>query len=488
VSAVLKLMTFRLYDTPTGGRALWEETQSPVTVANGVFNVVLGSVTPIILPFDAQYYLGVQANDDGEMKPRQALATSPYAFRAGSLDPSATIAGSQITGAIAGATMPGVAPWVAIGGTSQLAVSNTAYMVTGATPATITMPAAPAVGDVVKVSSQGLGGWTLVPNTGQAIEGANVPRGVTWTPRESARFWWSVASSADGAKLAAVVDGGQIYTSTDSGVTWTPRDAVRPWRSVASSADGTKLVAVVQGGQIYTSTDSGVTWTARESARSWRSVASSTDGTKLAAVAFTGLIYNSTDSGATWTPRESARQWISVASSADGAKLVAVEAGGRIYTSTDSGATWTPRESARNWVSVASSADGAKLVAVEYGGQIYTSADSGATWTPRESARFWWSVASSADGAKLAAVVYGGQIYTSTDSGASWTPRESARQWVSVASSADGAKLAAVVQGGQIYTSGITTLTGGLHSSAELVYAGNGQWIVVSQQGSLTTP
>jgi hypothetical protein len=252
VSAVLKLMTFRLYDTPTGGRALWEETQSPVTVANGVFNVVLGSVTPIILPFDAQYYLGVQANDDGEMKPRQALATSPYAFRAGSLDPSATIAGSQITGAIAGATMPGVAPWVAIGGTSQLAVSNTAYMVTGATPATITMPAAPAVGDVVKVSSQGLGGWTLVPNTGQAIEGANVPRGVTWTPRESARFWWSVASSADGAKLAAVVDGGQIYTSTDSGVTWTPRDAVRPWRSVASSADGYKVVAVAYGGRIYT--------------------------------------------------------------------------------------------------------------------------------------------------------------------------------------------------------------------------------------------
>jgi hypothetical protein len=50
-----------------------------------------------------------------------------------------------------------------------------------------------------------------------------------------------------------VVNGGKIYTSTDSGVTWTPRDSSRNWWAVASSADGSKLVAVVDGGQIYTS-------------------------------------------------------------------------------------------------------------------------------------------------------------------------------------------------------------------------------------------
>ena len=47
--------------------------------------------------------------------------------------------------------------------------------------------------------------------------------------------------------------GGQIYISTDSGVSWTARDSNRQWMSVASSADGNKLVAVVYGGQIYTS-------------------------------------------------------------------------------------------------------------------------------------------------------------------------------------------------------------------------------------------
>jgi hypothetical protein len=53
-----------------------------------------------------------------------------------------------------------------------------------------------------------------------------------------------------------VVSGGQIYTSIDSGVTWTPRDSDRDWYCVASSSDGTKLVAGLNGGsggQIYTS-------------------------------------------------------------------------------------------------------------------------------------------------------------------------------------------------------------------------------------------
>jgi hypothetical protein len=86
--------------------------------------------------------------------------------------------------------------------------------------------------------------------------------------------------------------GGQIYTSNDSGLTWTTRESSGNWESVASSADGTRLVAVVLGGQIYTSNDSGLSWTARESSRSWASVASSADGTRLVAVGV-GQIYTS---------------------------------------------------------------------------------------------------------------------------------------------------------------------------------------------------
>ena len=39
-------MTFRMYDVDTGGTEFWTETHTSVPVANGVFSVQLGSVTP----------------------------------------------------------------------------------------------------------------------------------------------------------------------------------------------------------------------------------------------------------------------------------------------------------------------------------------------------------------------------------------------------------------------------------------------------------
>ena len=279
------------------------------------------------------------------------------------------------------------------------------------------------------------------------------PGFAVWTARDSSRLWYGIASSSDGTKLVATVNGGQIYTSTDSGVTWTARDSSRTWASIASSSDGSKLAAGVTGGQIYTSTDSGVTWTARATLLQWRAVASSSDGTKLVAVASGDQIYTSTDSGVTWTARDAVRSWRGAASSSDGVKLAATVISGQIYTSSDSGVTWTARDSVRGWFEVASSSDGTKLVATVDSGQIYTSTDSGVTWTARDSSRAWYGIASSSDGTKLAAGVDGGQIYTSTDSGVTWTARASNRAWFGIASSSDGTKLVAGVTDGQIYTS-----------------------------------
>ena len=264
---------------------------------------------------------------------------------------------------------------------------------------------------------------------------AEVNNNYTWTQRKNGfvgdqMSWRSITSSADGTKLAAVVNDGSIYTSSDSGTTWSEQTAAgsRNWYSITSSADGTKLAAVVDDGSIYTSADSGTTWTEQTSPgqRYWRSITSSADGTKLAAVAYNGSIYTSADSGTTWTEQTAAgsRSWYSITSSADGTKLAAVARNGSIYTSTDSGATWTEQTAAgsRYWISIASSADGTKLAAVANGGSIYTSTDSGTTWTEQTSAgsRSWQSITSSADGTKLAAVVNDGSIYTSADSGVTW--------------------------------------------------------------------
>jgi hypothetical protein len=280
-----------------------------------------------------------------------------------------------------------------------------------------------------------------------------------WAARDAERNWKSIASSADGTRLVAVVLGGQIYTSSDTGVSWTARESNRDWYAVASSADGKKLVAVGLDDRIYTSTDFGVSWTPRESNQRWSSVASSANGTKLVAAGFNGNIYTSTDSGVSWTARDSSRAWIAVASSADGVKLVAAVNNGQIYTSTNSGLSWTARESTRNWALVASSADGAKLLAAVSGGQLYTSTDSGLTWTPRASNRNWECVASSADGIKLAAVVFGfidSYVYTSTDGGITWYARTTSFPWKCIACSADGSKLVAGTNAGQLFVASFT--------------------------------
>ena len=203
------------------------------------------------------------------------------------LDPSEITSTSYVCNGEPGPTGPagpGVT-WSYVTGTSVQATSNTGYMVDNVSQVMVTLPASPAVGDIVQVTGLGAGGWKIGQNAGQSIITKDLGGiGAIWTARDSARQWWGVASSSDGTKLVAAVDGGQIYTSTDSGVTWTPRDSARNWYGVASSSDGTKLVAAVYGGQIYTSTDSGATWTPRDSVRNWWGVASSSDGTKLVAV------------------------------------------------------------------------------------------------------------------------------------------------------------------------------------------------------------
>jgi hypothetical protein len=292
-----------------------------------------------------------------------------------------------------------------------------------------------------------------------------------WTQTAASGNWKSITSSSDGTKLAAVVSGGYIYTSTDSGASWTERQpttgVTRGWTSITSSSDGTKLAAVVWGSDyIYTSTDSGVTWTARtgSGSRSWYSIASSSDGTKLVAGTNKDYIYTSTDSGVTWTARtgSGSRSWYSIASSSDGTKLVAGNFWGYIYTSNDSGVTWTQRSPSTYMWSITSSSDGTKLVAGGYNA-IYTSTDSGVTWTVRNPINYrYWTVASSSDGTKLVAGVNGmsGYIYTSNDSGATWIEHSAAGSynWTSITSSSDGTKLVAGASGGYTYR-GVGVLT-----------------------------
>ena len=79
-------ITFSIYDVSSGGQPKWTETQSVTVDDNGIFNVLLGSVTPLSsLPFNEPYYLEISVAGTA-LSPRQPLTSAPYALRAGSAD------------------------------------------------------------------------------------------------------------------------------------------------------------------------------------------------------------------------------------------------------------------------------------------------------------------------------------------------------------------------------------------------------------------
>jgi hypothetical protein len=84
-------MTFRLYDVLSGGSPLWEETQGSITVTKGIFNVTLGSVALLDLPFDEQYFLGISVEGEAELTPRIYLDAAAYSLATRSLYGSSNI-------------------------------------------------------------------------------------------------------------------------------------------------------------------------------------------------------------------------------------------------------------------------------------------------------------------------------------------------------------------------------------------------------------
>lgn len=389
-------------------------------------------------------------------------------------------------------------------GANVQAAATYGYLATNnATAVVVTLPptAAIDVGATIRVSGSGAAGWIIAQNAGQVIQVANLTDnvGFAWRTNETGRLWDAVASSTDGSKLVAVVNGGQIYASTNYGATWPPgRDSNRAWSAVASSADGMKLVAVVNGGVPYTSADAGTNWTPRSPSLAWSGVASSLDGVKLVAtVSGSGSIYTSENSGVNWTARFGPANWTACASSGNGSNMVATAQGGQIYTSTNGGLNWVARDSNRAWSCVASSGDGSRLIAGVNPGSLYVSPDFGATWIPVGASTTWTAVGCSADGLRMIAVASGGGVYVSTDNGITWAQRPNLPTSVAIFTGAtvsgDGSTMVAVANSNPLYISSQATTTvgtagylaGSRLSAVELQHVGNGVFIPISYAGSI---
>jgi len=84
-------LTFTFYGAPTAGAVYLTVLQSNVQVANGIYNVLIGSgtITPgsettlaAVFQKHGEVWMGVKVNGDPEMTPRSLITSVPYAFRA----------------------------------------------------------------------------------------------------------------------------------------------------------------------------------------------------------------------------------------------------------------------------------------------------------------------------------------------------------------------------------------------------------------------
>ncbi len=498
-------------DLLAGGSTNMVALTNGANLFSGSFNGNGGAVTNV----NVTNLTGVLA--DNQLPTNTAFLNSNQTFTANNTFNGANVFtnlfGNSFSGSFFG---NGLVGWIVVTGTTVQAQIDHGYVLTNSQIVTVTLPTSANVGDIVRIAGAGASGWQLAQNAGQAVLGNFLSYGNnTWYQSGAqALNWSSMASSADGTRMAAGIWQGTsdgVYLSANSGGSWTLSNSGKQIHGVAMSADGTEIVGVATNGFIYLSTNSGSSWITypNSSSAGWYCVACSASGTKVVAGIFGGQIATNTLGGA-WgapgSPLPSTGNWTSVASSASGNTLVAADSGTGIYISSNGGASWRHKvSSSANLVSVTASADGTKMAAVANGGGIYTSTNSGVNWAQQSGAPTanWSGVACSSDGSRLVAAVNGGVIYTSGNWGVAWqTNNVPVNSWSCVASSASGTSLAAGINNattaGGIYISTASTQTattstvgtggyinGSQGSSVELQYIGNGQFMPVSFSGSI---
>ena len=83
-------LTFKIYTSSSpGGAPLWTETHAGAQINDGLFNIILGAVTPLpdsLFASGIARWMGVTVDSDGEMTPRMRITSVPWAFKAAIAD------------------------------------------------------------------------------------------------------------------------------------------------------------------------------------------------------------------------------------------------------------------------------------------------------------------------------------------------------------------------------------------------------------------
>jgi hypothetical protein len=227
-----------LYEAPTGGAAVYCETQT-LSVAKGVFNAVIGAVTPIppSLGFDRAYFLAVAVDGSADLAPRTALTAVPYALRASTADiaqslaPNATGVVTRVNGQSGDLTLEGAGSTTVTKSGNTIRISSTGGGGTGiagvqSVDGTIAIqnPNGPVA--TLGLADGAVTGAKIAPAGIEAskISGAGAQGGQTLTWNGASTVWATPpvgVSSVNGSGGALTMNGAGAVSVTTNGSTIT---------------------------------------------------------------------------------------------------------------------------------------------------------------------------------------------------------------------------------------------------------------------------
>ncbi len=124
-----EIVSFYLYDAPTGGNILWQSGPVQVQVSQGVFGTSL-NISTSALAGPAQKYIETDI-ETTPLLPRQALLSVPYALMARNIEGNLTISTVSVTGMLTSTGTIAVSTLTAASGFSGINVTTSVFVLSG---------------------------------------------------------------------------------------------------------------------------------------------------------------------------------------------------------------------------------------------------------------------------------------------------------------------------------------------------------------------